>query len=293
MLSHLRDAFRSGDIWLTGSRRYGDIKDALVPITAARTTAKLVVPFDPVEWIVDRKSRMARALERLTKAAKTGAISGGSILDGVLKTERLVAAVPAEADELVLELYRRMPDVRITDIMLEVDAATGFTDAFTHLRTGSPCKDRIGLLNVLLAEGINLGLSKMAEASNTQDYFQLSRLSRWHVESVAITRALATVIEGQEQYADTGDFTDHVFAVTALLGYRFHSPHPRPAIHPALRLRSRRCTKGFETADGRKDQGECDHDQLARYSSLRRNHGRRDHATQPTPEKIRRLSTPA
>lgn len=38
---------------------------------------------------------------------------------------------------------------------------TGFTVAFTHLRTGAPCKDRLGLLNVILAEGLNLGLSKM------------------------------------------------------------------------------------------------------------------------------------
>ena len=33
----------------------------------------------------------------------------------------------------------------------------------TPLRTGVPCGDRIGLLNVLLAEGLNLGLRKMAE----------------------------------------------------------------------------------------------------------------------------------
>jgi len=32
------------------------------------------------------------------------------------------------------------------------------------------------LLNVPLGEGVNLGLNKMAEASNTHDYFQLSRL---------------------------------------------------------------------------------------------------------------------
>ncbi len=38
---------------------------------------------------------------------------------------------------------------------VEVDDATRFTEAFTHLRTGSPCRDRSGLLNVLLAEGIN------------------------------------------------------------------------------------------------------------------------------------------
>ena len=106
---------------------------------------------------------------------------------------------PEDVDELVLDLYRRLPEVRITDILLEVDAATGFTDAFTHLRTGALCQDRIGLLNVLLAEGLNLGLSKMAEASNTHDFFQLSRLSRWHIESEAIDRALAMVIEAQAQ----------------------------------------------------------------------------------------------
>ena len=43
---------------------------------------------------------------------------------------------------------------------LDVDDATRFTEVFTHLRTGQPCRDRIGLLNVLLAEGINLGLRK-------------------------------------------------------------------------------------------------------------------------------------
>jgi len=37
---------------------------------------------------------------------------------------------------------------------------------FDPATSGSPipCKDRIGLLNVLLAEGLNLGLSKMAGA---------------------------------------------------------------------------------------------------------------------------------
>ena len=168
----------------------------------------------------------------------------------------------------------------------------------------------------------------MAEASNTHDFFQLSRLSRWHIESEAINRALAMVIEApaqlprarlwgpgltassdgqffpartpgrsdeprqskqertpamaqrsrvpglkaythvsdrfgpfatqtipatvneapyildglpmtragrriREQYADTGGFTDHVFAVASLLGYRFI---PRIRDLPSKRL---------------------------------------------------------
>lgn len=159
----------------------------------------------------------------------------------------------------------------------------------------------------------------MAEASNTHEYFELSRLSRWNIESDAINRSLTMVIEAQsalpmarfwgagvtassdgqffpttrqgeamnlvnakygnepglkaythvsdqfgpfatqnfpatvseapyildgllmneagkrikEQYADTGGFTDHVFAATSLLAYRFI---PRIRDLPSKRL---------------------------------------------------------
>ena len=218
-LFHMRDAFRSGDVWLAHSRRYGDVKRALVPIEAAHATARLAVPFEAREWLAEHQVRLVEGLDRLADAAHHGRIPGGAIENGELRIGRPSSAVPEDVAELVLDLYRRRPEVRITDILLtdillEVDAATGFTDAVTHLRTGAPGKDRIGLLNVLLAEGINagglnaeglnLGLSKMAEASNTpdffqHDFFQLSRLSRWHIESEAINRSLAMVIEAQAQ----------------------------------------------------------------------------------------------
>lgn len=109
MFFHLRDAFRSGDIWLSQSRRYGDLKQALVPAEAVKDTARLAVPLDPETWLVDRKARMTDGLKRLAKAARAGAIPGGSIEDGILKVDRLSAAVPEEADELVLDLYDRLP----------------------------------------------------------------------------------------------------------------------------------------------------------------------------------------
>jgi len=199
VLFQVREGFRSGDIWLPHSRRYADLKQALVPMEAAKTTPRLTMPFEPEVWLADRKKRLREGLERLAKAARTGAIPGGSIENGILKIDRLTAAVPDEADAMVLDLYGRLPAVRITDLLQEVDDDTGFTEAFTHLRTGVPCRDRIGLLNVLLAEGLNLGLSKMAEATSSHDYFQLSRLSRWHIESDAINQALAMVIAAQSE----------------------------------------------------------------------------------------------
>jgi len=319
VLFQIREAFRSGDIWLPHSRRYADLKQALVPMEAAKASPRLTMPFEPEVWLEDRKTRLGEGMNRLARAARTGAIPGGSIENGVLKLDRLTGTVPGDVDDMVLDLYGRLPAVRITDLLQEVDDDIGCTEAFTHLRTGVPCRDRIGLLNVLLAEGLNLGLSKMAEATSSHDYFQLSRLSRWHVESDAINRALAMVIEAQtrlpmaqfwgggvtassdgqffpaarqgeamnlinakygsepglkaythvsdqfgpfatqnipatvneapyildgllmnevgrkikEQYADTGGFTDHVFAVTALLSYHFI---PRIRDLPSKRL---------------------------------------------------------
>ena len=307
VLCHLRDAFRSGDIWLLHSRRYADMKQALVSIEAAHAMG-LAMPLKPEIWLADRKRRLEVGLKRLARAARTKSLPGGVIEDGVLHVSRLDADVPEEASDLVLDLYRRLPETRITDIIAEVDNDIGFTEAFTHLHTGAPCRDKIGLLNVLLAEGLNLGLSKMANATSTHDFIQLSRLSRWHVESESMARALAMVIDAQshlpmaqfwgagttassdgqffpttrqgeamnlinakygnepgikaythvsdqygpfatqvipatvseapyildgllmneagkqikEQYADTGGFTDLVFAATSLLGYRFH-----------------------------------------------------------------------
>ena len=130
------------------------------------------VPASPDDWLADRRFALDEGLRRLAAAARAGAIAGGSIEDGVLRVERTEAAVPGGAADLVADLYRRMPEARITDILLEVDDATRFTEAFTHLRTG----------DVLLAEGINLGLRKMAEATTTHGFRELMRIARWHVE---------------------------------------------------------------------------------------------------------------
>ncbi len=193
------------------SRRYGDLKQVLVPMIAAQENAKLAVPSNPQDWLADRKARLTIALKRLARAARNGTIPHGSIEDGTLRIDRLTADVPDGAEALILDLYRRMPSVRITDMLLEVDAALGFTDAFTHLRTGAPCRDRIGLLNVLLAEGLNLGLRKMAEATKTyRQKFRHKWLSR---QSQRLTEQKYTDIHhghrtDQPRYANVAQLTN-------------------------------------------------------------------------------------
>ena len=186
VLFHLRDAFRAGDVWLARSRRYGDVRKALLSTPAgADADRSLPVPASPHDWLAERRFALDEGLRRQAAAARAGATAGESIEDSVLRVERPEAAVPDGAADLVADLYRRLPDARITDILLEVDDATRSTEAFAHLRTREPCRDRIGLLNVLLAEGINLGLRKMAEATNTHGFWELMRIALYHLNDVA------------------------------------------------------------------------------------------------------------
>src|SRR3546814_6653864 len=58
-----------------------------------------------------------------------------------------------------------MPRIRITELLHEVAQETGFLAAFTNLRTGEPCPNENALLATILADATNLGLSRMAAAS--------------------------------------------------------------------------------------------------------------------------------
>lgn len=56
---------------------------------------------------------------------------------------------------------------------------------------------QIGLLSVILADGVNLGLKKMASLGATHDWMALHRIEQWHVEQDAYDRALASVVDAQ------------------------------------------------------------------------------------------------
>ena len=62
--------------------------------------------------------------------------------------------MPDGATDLVADLYRRLSEARIADILASRwKTPLGSPRPLTHLRTGEPCRDRIDLLNVLLVEG--------------------------------------------------------------------------------------------------------------------------------------------
>lgn len=78
-----------------------------------------------------------------------------------------------------------------------MDDWTGFTRHFTHLRSQEVSKDRVLLLTAILADAINLGLTKMAEACPGATYARLTWLQAWHIRDEAYSAALAEVVNAQ------------------------------------------------------------------------------------------------
>jgi len=98
------------------------------------------------------------------------------ITESGLKITPLDNAVPVGAQSLIDQATMLLPHVKITDLLLEVDKWTGFTRHFTHLKNGDSAADKNLLLTAILADGINLGLTKMAEACPGTTYSKLSWL---------------------------------------------------------------------------------------------------------------------
>ena len=147
---------------------------------------------------------MRHELEKVDSLAAQHQLPDAEIADGILKVTPLTNAVPEEADALMRQAYSLLPHVKVTDLLLEVDRWTRFIDDFTHLKNQEPAKDRPLLLTVILADAINLGLHKMAEACPGTSIAKLSWLSAWHIRDETYSKALARLVNHQHRQALRG-----------------------------------------------------------------------------------------
>lgn len=82
-----------------------------------------------------------------------------------MKFSRDKTSIPKGMKELYPEGLRADAVGKANRLLVEVASWTGFTQHFTHLKTGEPAKDLEPILAAILADGINLGPFKMANTS--------------------------------------------------------------------------------------------------------------------------------
>jgi len=165
-LAHLRDKLRSGDVWVERSAGYLQFDSYLLSESdTAPIVTGLGLPPTADEWLSECGRQLDWRLRKFAQRLKCGELDGVCFEDGRLQISPVRTTVPEAAEVLADRLDAMMPKIRITELLHEVARDTGFLSAFTNLRTGEPCPNESALLATILADGTNLGLSRMAAAS--------------------------------------------------------------------------------------------------------------------------------
>ena len=202
-LAELRDRLRSGDIWVTGSRQYRDFETYLIPAATFKTMQTEPLPLDVdtnlPSYIAECRQRLEDNLTTVAYKARERSLPDVTLTDGELRVAPLRKNTPESAEAFAEKAYALMPHVKITELLAEVDQWTNLGDRFLHLRTQAPPKNRQALLTAVLADGINLGLTRMSEACHETTWRQLSWTADWHVREDCYVQALASLTDAQHR----------------------------------------------------------------------------------------------
>lgn len=201
-LSELKNALRSGDIWVQDSRQFKDFEAYLMSGEKCATLKRenelpLSITTDCDQYLQDRLLLLKQKLTTVNLMAEGNELPDAIITESGLKITPLDSDVPDTAQALINSAAMLLPHVKITEILMEVDEWTGFTRHFIHLKTGDKVKDKTLLLTTILADAINLGLTKMTESCPGTTYAKLSWLQAWHIRDETYSTALAELVNAQ------------------------------------------------------------------------------------------------
>ena len=212
-LSELKNALRSGDIWVEGSRQFRDFEDYLLPpekFSALQKAHALPIAINPDldQYLLERVVLLNQQLATVNRLALSNTLPDAIITDTGLKITPQDTVVPDSAQVLIDQASSLLPRIKITELLMEVDEWTGFTRHFVHLKSGMQVQDKTLLLSAILADAINLGLTKMAESSPGASYSKLSWLQAWHIRDETYSAGLADLVNAQIGHAFAGNWGD-------------------------------------------------------------------------------------
>ncbi|HDR4705771.1 TPA: Tn3 family transposase [Bacillus paranthracis] len=197
VLTELREHVRAGDVSIVGSRQYRDFEEYLFSEDTWNQTkenTRLSVSLSFEDYMTERTSSLNKRLKWL--ATNSNKLDGVSLEKGKLSIERLEKDVPEEAKKFSASLYQMLPRIKLTDLLMDIAYITGFHEQFIHASNNrKPDKEEtIMIMAALLGMGMNIGLSKMAEATPGLTYKQLANVSQWRMYEDAMNKAQAVLV---------------------------------------------------------------------------------------------------
>ncbi len=167
-----RGALRAGDVWLEMSRRYADPQTYLIPWEGwsglrAEVCREIQAPEAGTDRLREREAELDGLLDRVEALLAKGGdvhMEGNDLIVSPLEAQDRPAST-AELEQLIDD---RLPLVELSELLIEVDGWTRFSDDFEHAGGTEPRgrELRSHLYAAVLAQSCNLGPTRMARISD-------------------------------------------------------------------------------------------------------------------------------
>jgi TnpA family transposase len=199
LLWQMREALRSGNLWVTGSRRYNNPESYLIPPPnwnelRAEACSLMKIPTEPMERLGYKENdfRFA-ALSLENQLAGQGAVrieNGGLVITPLEAGER-----PASSEFLEEVILERMPQIDLPELLIEVDSWTRFSKSFKHSGGGETRKTNLlsTLYASILAQSGNFGLTQMSRMTDFS-YHELLWTTNWYLREETLRDATTKLV---------------------------------------------------------------------------------------------------
>jgi TnpA family transposase len=200
MLS-LRTSLRRGSAWLPHSQSFRERDRLLIPPAQWEAQREgyfdlLGQPGSPDEFLARLREHLAVSLAALAEAAERGAVGIG---DGEIRIPALKALdVTSEPRRVRDQLFKTIGDVQLPDLLIEVDALTGFSQALLARRAANE-RELIAIYAALLAHGTEIDAKAVAAMTPGIEPPQVSAAMRTLELPGRLRRANQIVLDFQGQ----------------------------------------------------------------------------------------------
>jgi len=206
LLTVIRDQIRVGNLYVQDSARFGRLADLFIPETIWQQQRdsffqQAGLPAHPDEAVTYLTNRLQSAYDRFLAGLPTNqfaSIDNGWKLS-VDVAEELSASEVENLATLRQWLKTQRRQIRLTDLLIEVDNDLHFSSAFLLPNQQRTPAEICPIIAAIMAHGCNIGIYTMATLTDNVTYPQLERITDWQMTESAQRQALAQVVNAISQ----------------------------------------------------------------------------------------------
>ncbi|MBE9045304.1 Tn3 family transposase [Pleurocapsales cyanobacterium LEGE 10410] len=202
LLWELRTALRSGNIWIINSRRYANPESYLIPkhqwsklkLEVCQQIQISEVASHTIELKKQELSQLLSQFDATFQDNEQVRIEKDRLVVSPLKAEE----VPDSTKQLRKQIRERLPWIELTNLIIEIDNRTGFSQALVHAAdTENSIPDiKRYLYAAIIAQGCNIGLERMARLASLS-YHQLAWCNNWYLRESTLKAANTKIVNFQ------------------------------------------------------------------------------------------------